>query len=124
MATIIPQAIKKAQNIAMGAHGDDKQADLAKDTKTPTAKDLFTSDAGVRQSSADDWLKVVSDNHTGPELLEDPFSREKVMTDRVYPNQNLARLIIFPRFTGSIMRGSLRESSTPGEAAPLEHSGF
>lgn len=80
MATVIPQAIKKAQNIAMGAQGDAKQADLAKNTKTPTTKDLFTSDAGVRQSSADDWLKVVSDNHTGPELLEDPFSREKVMT--------------------------------------------
>lgn len=61
----------------MGSRGD-KLADLAKDTKTPTPEGLFTSDTGVRQATADDWLKVVSDDQQGPALLEDQFAREKV----------------------------------------------
>ena len=61
----------------MGSQGE-KLADLAKDTKVPTDKDRITSDAGVKESNTDDWLKVVNDNHTGPQLLEDTFAREKV----------------------------------------------
>lgn len=38
----------------------------------------ITSDYGVRQNNTDEWLRVVSENQTGPALLEDPFAREKV----------------------------------------------
>jgi catalase len=61
----------------MGSQGD-KSADMARDTKVPSDKDCITSDYGVRQSNADDWLKITDDGHTGPMLLEDPFGREKV----------------------------------------------
>lgn len=79
MAEIISKTLDKAQQIVMGAQ-DDKLADMAKDTKAPTENDRFTSDAGVKQTNHDDWLKVVNDKHTGPALLEDPFGREKVIS--------------------------------------------
>lgn len=110
----------------MGGKADEKQADLAKNTKAPTTKDVLTSDAGVKQTNTDDWLKVVNDNHTGSELLEDPFSREKVTTASLRPisfarNANSSNPF---RYTGLTMRGSRRESSTRGEAVRLERSGF
>jgi len=77
MANIIPATVQAAQHAVMGSKGD-KIADMARDTCEPTDKDRLTSDFGVRQSNTDDWLRVVSDDHTGPSLLEDPFAREKV----------------------------------------------
>jgi catalase len=40
----------------------------------------ITSDFGVKQNNTDDWLKVATDDQTGPSLLEDHFAREKVCT--------------------------------------------
>lgn len=77
MANIIPKTVQAAQHAIMGSKGD-KIADMARDTVEPTSKDRLTSDWGVKQSNTDDWLRVVSDDHTGPSLLEDPFAREKV----------------------------------------------
>ena len=74
---IIPSAMEKAQQAIMG-HGSDKINDLAKDTKEVSSSDRLTTDYGVRQTTADDWLKVVSQNQQGPALLEDPFGRERV----------------------------------------------
>lgn len=61
----------------MGSKGD-KIADMARNTKEHSKSDRLTSDFGVRQSNTDDWLRVTSNDHTGPSLLEDQFGREKV----------------------------------------------
>ncbi len=63
-----------------GAGAGDKLADLANNTKDMTKKDRLTTDYGVKQSTADDWLKVASTDKAGPLLLEDPFARERVRT--------------------------------------------
>jgi catalase len=75
----IADQLKKAQHVVMGS-GDAKSAQLAKSTVTPDAESRMTSDYGVRQSNADDWLRVATDDRIGPMLLEDPFAREKVCT--------------------------------------------
>ena len=38
----------------------------------------ITTDYGVKQSNTDDWLRVASEDKTGPALLEDHASREKI----------------------------------------------
>jgi len=79
MAGIIPATMQKAQQAIMG-HKGDKTTDLSQETKEMTNKSRLTTDYGVKQTSADDWLKVVSNEKTGPMLLEDPFARERVNT--------------------------------------------
>lgn len=69
--------VAKAQQAVMGSQGD-KSNDLAKETKEISDKDRLTTDYGVKQSTADDWLRVVSQDKQGPTLLEDPFARERV----------------------------------------------
>lgn len=60
------------------ASQDSKVKDLAQDMSEPDKNDRLTTDYGVKQTTADDWLKVVSEDKTGPMLLEDPFGRERV----------------------------------------------
>lgn len=72
----VAQPLKKAFE-AMSSH-DDKISDLQRDLRTAGEESRMTTDYGVRQSNTDDWLKVVSEDKTGPALLEDAFGREKV----------------------------------------------
>jgi catalase len=76
-AQIIPDTLKKAQQVMMGASGN-KNAQLLESMVTPDEKSRITTDYGVKQANTDEWLRVTSDNQTGPMLLEDPFAREKV----------------------------------------------
>ena len=50
----------------------------------------ITSDYGVKQTNTDDWLKVASEDRTGPMLLEDGFAREKVL-HILYPVEQLRK---------------------------------
>ena len=62
-----------------GSAGDKKAADLQKDTVDYHAKgNVLTTDFGVKQANTDDWLKVATEDHTGPQLLEDHMGREKI----------------------------------------------
>jgi catalase len=74
---ILSNMTEKAKN--MTGEKSQKIADLSKDTKDvhdPSYR--ITSDFGVKQTNTDDWLAVVSEDQQGPQLLEDPFGREKV----------------------------------------------
>ena len=74
---ILSQAKEKAT--AMTSAKNQKIADLSAATKDVHDKNWrITSDWGTKQTNTDDWLKVASDDHTGPMLLEDGFGREKV----------------------------------------------
>lgn len=74
---ILSQAKEKA--VEMTSAKNQKIADLSAATKDVHDKNWrITSDWGTKQSNTDDWLKVASEDKTGPMLLEDPFAREKV----------------------------------------------
>jgi len=77
MAGIISSTMETAQHAIMG-HKRDKISDLHQETKEMTGSARLTTDYGVKQPTADDWLKVVDNDKAGPLLLEDPFARERV----------------------------------------------
>lgn len=65
--------------------GEQKVADLARDTTDVNGCLPFTTDHGVKVSNTDFWLRLASENQTGPSLLEDQIAREKVSpTSLVY----------------------------------------
>ena len=74
----VPETMQKVMHAVYGASEGDKLKDLAQNTKDMTGKDRLTTDYGVKQSTADDWLKAASPDKAGPLLLEDPFARERV----------------------------------------------
>lgn len=80
MATLLPEAMQKVQHAVLGPREGDKLADLKKETKEMTQKVRLTTDYGVKQTTADDWLKAIDRDQAGPLLLEDPFARERVRT--------------------------------------------
>ena len=62
-----------------GVAADKKAADLQKDTVDyHAAGNVITTHFGVKQSNTDDWLKIATEDHTGPQLLEDHMGREKI----------------------------------------------
>ena len=74
-ANLVSNTVKQA----MGVSSTRKLDDMAKETVNyHDEKNKLTSDFGVKLSNTDDWLKVVSEDKTGPMLLEDSFGREKV----------------------------------------------
>lgn len=75
MSHIVPDSIKHA---VMGGPNDAKASQLARNTVEPTKDSRITTDFGTKQSNTDNWLRVGTDNQTGPMLLEDHSSREKV----------------------------------------------
>ena len=74
---IIGNVAEKAKGLT--GEKTSKMAQLAAVTKdVHDDKWRITSDFGVKQNNTDDWLKVATDDQTGPSLLEDHFAREKV----------------------------------------------
>ena len=78
MSNIISQAGQMAKEALTSAPNSKKIEDLKQEFKECGKDARLTTDYGVKQTSADDWLKIVSDDKTGPALLEDPFARERV----------------------------------------------
>lgn len=77
-SNLVSDTLNKAKT-AMGVQ-DAKAAQLQQDIIEPTKDSRITTDFGVKQENTDEWLKVVSNDHTGPHLLEDAAGREKVNT--------------------------------------------
>lgn len=78
MTSIISDGIERAQQALGGGEQGAKIKQLAADTKDVNGQWRITSDYGVKQTNTQNWLKVASNEKTGPALLEDPFAREKV----------------------------------------------
>jgi len=78
MTSIISDSLKSAQQALNGTERSAKVKQLAADTKDVNGKWNITSDFGVKQTNTENWLRVASEEKTGPMLLEDPFAREKV----------------------------------------------
>lgn len=76
-ANLVSNTVKQA----MGMSNTRKLDDMAKETVNyHDEKNKLTTDYGVKLSNTDDWLKVVTEDKTGPMLLEDSFGREKVIS--------------------------------------------
>lgn len=118
--------------MAAASSCNDKMLLLDKDTNVPGKESRITSDYGVKQSNSDHWLRVVNEDQTGPMLLEDPFSREKVMINRpsswiplvALAYRHVNALPDSDRSIASTMNASLSASSMPAEQVPLVSSGY
>ena len=78
VSSAIRSGVEKLQELAGGEKGA-KLKQLDEVTQNYGEKNArITTDYGVKQSNTDDWLKVVSEEQTGPMLLEDSHGREKV----------------------------------------------
>lgn len=114
-SSILANVSEKAKG-AVDSQSTKKVVDLARDTKDVHDKNWrITSDYGVKQNSTDDWLRVASEDKTGPSLLEDPFAREKVHSSIEYNKHTL----IVQRFIGLTMSVYLNVSCMLGAAALL-----
>ncbi|KAF2453498.1 catalase-like domain-containing protein [Lineolata rhizophorae] len=81
------------------------------DTVTKDAADTnarITTDYGVKQTTTDDWLKVASEDKTGPALLEDPFGREKIHR---FDHERIPERVVHARGAGAFGRFTLFESA-------------
>ncbi|KAF2017729.1 catalase-domain-containing protein [Aaosphaeria arxii CBS 175.79] len=86
-----------------------KVADLSKVTKDVFDKNnRITSDFGVKQTNTDDWLKVASEDKTGPMLLEDPFAREKIHR---FDHERIPERVVHARGSGAFGKFTLFESA-------------
>jgi len=55
----------------------DKIKDLHRDMIDVHSSRSMTTDFGQKVSNTDNWLKIATEKHTGPHLLEDQQAREK-----------------------------------------------
>lgn len=79
MASKTAEGLRKIRNLVENMQpGEQKIADLARDTTDVHGSTPFTTDHGVKVSDTDNWLRFASENQTGPALLEDQIAREKV----------------------------------------------
>ncbi|KAK4143166.1 catalase-like domain-containing protein [Dichotomopilus funicola] len=116
MAGFVPDSVQKVAHAALGSREGDKLKDLAKDTKDISEKDRLTTDYGVKQSTADDWLKAVSPNQAGPLLLEDPFARERIMR---FDHERIPERVVHARGAGAFGKFKVYDSIDEFTFAPV-----
>ena len=76
--SILTNGSNKAQE-TLNSSGDAKRRQIDNNPLTKNFDDTrMTTDYGVKQTNTDDWLKVSTEDQTGPMLLEDNWGREKV----------------------------------------------
>ncbi|ORY68472.1 catalase-like domain-containing protein [Pseudomassariella vexata] len=103
-SNIIPSTVK---NIMSGEKGA-KATQLQPDIQEPGKDDRITTDYGVRQSNTDDTLKIVNDQSTGPQLLEDSFAREKIHR---FDHERIPERVVHARGAGAFGTFKLLESA-------------
>lgn len=114
---ILGNITDKAKSMAGGENK--KVAQLAADTKDVHDRSYrITSDYGVKQHDTDHWLAASTEDKQGPQLLEDPFGREKVCS---MLRSRMAIATNIHRFTASITSVSPSELFTH-EALALSES--
>jgi catalase len=111
---IVPDTLRRVK-AAMTPAGD-KLADMARNTIQPSSNDRYTTDYGVRQANNDDWLKVASEDKTGPMLLEDAFAREKIHR---FDHERIPERVVHARGTGAFGTFKLFESASDVTMAPV-----
>jgi catalase len=106
-SNILANVTEKAKS--MTGERSQKVADLAAHTKDVGDKSYrITSDYGVKQTNTDDWLKVATEDKTGPMLLEDHFAREKIHR---FDHERIPERVVHARGTGAHGKFTLFESA-------------
>jgi len=114
--SVISSGIEKLQESMNGSLEGRKLADLGKDMKNVhDPKNRITTDYGVTQSNTDDWLKVSTEDKTGPMLLEDHAAREKIHR---FDHERIPERVVHARGAGAFgtfrMHKSLEEYTSAG----------
>ncbi|KAI1848511.1 hypothetical protein JX266_005817 [Neoarthrinium moseri] len=100
----------------MSGEKGSKAAQLEHDAATPTKDDRITSDFGVKQGNTDDWLKIVNEDSTGPQLLEDSFAREKIHR---FDHERIPERVVHARGAGAFGTFRLKQSAEDVTLAPI-----
>ncbi|KAK3985853.1 CATA large catalase encoded by the catA protein [Cladorrhinum sp. PSN332] len=116
MTGIIPAAMEKVTHAVMGPRGGDKVSDLKNETKEASSSDRMTTDYGVKQTNADNWLSVVNQDKTGPLLLEDPFGRERIHR---FDHERIPERVVHARGSGAFGKFKVYESAEDVTFAPV-----
>lgn len=74
----------------------------------------ITTNYGVKQSNTDDWLRVASEDHTGPDLLEDHASREKIQK---FDHERIPERVVHARGAAAHGTFKLKESAADVSSA-------
>ncbi|KAF2211764.1 hypothetical protein CERZMDRAFT_68474 [Cercospora zeae-maydis SCOH1-5] len=109
----VTAGLEKLQQTVNGA-SNAKVADLEKNTKNVfDPQNRITTDYGVRQHNTDDWLKVHSEEKTGPMLMEDHAAREKINR---FDHERIPERVVHARGAGAFgtfkMHTSLEKYTT------------
>ncbi|KAK2782084.1 hypothetical protein FQN52_001197 [Onygenales sp. PD_12] len=109
MTSKAAEGLRKIQQVTRNLYpGEQKIADLAKDTADVHAPGPHTTDHGMKVSNTDNWLRVNSENQTGPALLEDQVSREKIHR---FDHERIPERVVHARGTGAFGHFKLFESA-------------
>lgn len=114
--TAISSGLEKLQETLDGSLEGRKLATIAKDTKDyHDPNNVITTDYGVKQWNTDDWLKISTEDKTGPMLLEDHAAREKINR---FDHERIPERVVHARGTGAFgsfkMHKSLEEYTSAG----------
>lgn len=81
---------------------DKKSVDLIKDIHNYNdSSNRITTDFGVKQTNTDDWLRVATEDKTGPSLLEDHAAREKIHR---FDHERIPERVVHARGAGAFGR--------------------
>lgn len=106
--TAISSGLEKLQETLNGSLEGQKLANIAKDTKNyHDPKNVITTDYGVKQWNTDDWLKVSTEDETGPMLLEDHAGREKIHR---FDHERIPERVVHARGAGAFGNFKLHKS--------------
>ncbi|KAI9934025.1 hypothetical protein ASPWEDRAFT_48635 [Aspergillus wentii DTO 134E9] len=117
MASVIAGGLHKAQEVLQNTTSTNKKmVDLERDTANVHTKQPLTTDHGTRVNNTDQWLRVASDQRTGPSLLEDPIAREKIHR---FDHERIPERVVHARGTGAFGNFRLLQS-----AEDVTHAGI
>lgn len=108
MATDIAADQQKAQQTVQGAATENKKlADLEADTVNGISKQPQATDHGVGITDPDHWLRIASEQRTGPSLLEDQIAREKIHR---FDHERIPERVVHARGTGAFGNFKLKKN--------------
>jgi catalase len=115
MAPGIAETVKAA---VTGSSVDNKkiQAMQGDITNYQDSDNRITTDYGVKQTNTDDWLRVATDDKTGPTLLEDHASREKIHR---FDHERIPERVVHARGAGAFGTFRLFESAKDVSSAAV-----
>ncbi|KAK5627799.1 hypothetical protein RRF57_003514 [Xylaria bambusicola] len=93
-----------------------KTAQLDAVTNAVSKDDRITTDFGVKEPTADEWLRVTSKDKTGPMLLEDSYAREKIHR---FDHERIPERVVHARGAGAFGNFRLFESAEDVTFAPV-----